>query len=119
MAIDEKKLKEDVKEYYSTLKPQYISKLIEAVVEDIIDIIDEQPKLSLENKTSDKWIPYDDEHEKPNEVGWYRVTEFSFLITRIINFRFWNGYRFEGCEEIIAWQPNPEPYKGLLQEKEK
>ena len=54
MAIDEKKLKEDVKEYYSTLKPQYISKLIEAVVKDIIDIIDEQPKLSLETKTSDK-----------------------------------------------------------------
>ena len=117
--IDEKNLKEDVKKYFAKLKDHNVHELVELFFEDIIDIIDEQPKLSLENKTSDKWIPYDDEHEKPNEVGWYRVTEFSFLITRIINFRFWNGYRFEGCEEIIAWQPNPEPYKGLLQEKEK
>ena len=117
--IDEKKLKEGFKKYFAKLKALNVHELVELFFEDIIDIIDEQPKLSLENKTSDKWIPYDDEHEKPNEVGWYRVTEFSFLITRIINFRFWNGYRFEGCEEIIAWQPNPEPYKGLLQEKEK
>lgn len=65
MAIDELKLKEDVKKYYSTLKPQYISKLVEAVVEDIIDIIDEQPKLSLETKTSDKDVP-DNNVEKMN-----------------------------------------------------
>ena len=120
MAIDEKKLIEESTWYPDKMFAVSASDHYRNGWNDCNrDWLKRFKELSLENKTSDKWIPYDDEHEKPNEVGWYRVTEFSFLITRIINFRFWNGYRFEGCEEIIAWQPNPEPYKGLLQEKEK
>lgn len=52
--IDEKKLIEDIKKYHESLKPKYVSKLVDAEILDIIDIINEQPKISLENKTSDK-----------------------------------------------------------------
>ena len=119
--IDEKKLIEDVKEYYSTLKPQYISKLVEAVVEDIIDIIDEQPKLSLENKTSDKWIPCSKEQPpKPEDVTRqeYIVQAKGVIEPYIAS---WDGEKwfydeFGGYEveegNILAWMPLPEPYKG-------
>ena len=129
MAIDEKKLI-DADELISRLeeyielnnsyiprfsgKPSYQKGLyIENITyKEIIYLVNNMAKLSLQNKIRDNWIPYDNKHEKPSKVGRYRVTELDFLMTRIVNFRFWNGYRFEGCEEIIAWQPNPKPYKG-------
>ena len=43
--IDEKKLIKDIKEYHSKLNPKYISKLVDAEILDIIDIINEQPKV--------------------------------------------------------------------------
>ena len=51
--IDEKKLIEEIKKYHAGLKPKYASKLVDAEILDIIDIIEEQPKISLENKTRD------------------------------------------------------------------
>lgn len=50
--IDEKKLIQDIKKYHSELKPRYISKLVDEEIEDIIDIINEQPK--FENTVSFK-----------------------------------------------------------------
>lgn len=117
--IDEKKLLADLEDEIRLIPPIeenrdmfYFYSGWNTVVVGLRCLVNNQPKLSLENKTSDKWIPYDNKHEKPSKVGRYRVTELDFLMTRIVNFRFWNGYRFEGCEEIIAWQPNPKPYKG-------
>ena len=119
--IDEKKLIEDVKEYYSGLKPQYISKLVEAVVKDIIDIINEQSDLSLETETSDKWIPCSERlpeegvtvlcTEKGTQkvyVGWY--------LTIKNQYHGWldsDGFSMD----VIAWMPLPEPYKGEENEK--
>ena len=51
--IDEKKLIEDVKKYFAKLKAHNVHELVELFFEDIIGIIDEQPNLSFENKTSD------------------------------------------------------------------
>ena len=65
MMIDEKKLIEDVKKYFAKLKAHNVHELVELFFEDIIDIIDEQPKLSLETKISDKDIP-DNNVEKMN-----------------------------------------------------
>ena len=113
MMIDEKKLIDQLKFWMKLLnRKSGADNTRYEMLEEVIDLIEEQPKLSLENKIRNNWIPYDNKHEKPNKVGRYRVTELSYFSTPIINFRFWNGKRFEGCEGIIAWQPNPEPYKG-------
>lgn len=112
MAIDEKKLKEDVKKYFAKLKAHNVHELVELFFEDIIGIIDEQPKLSLENKTSDKWIPCSE--RLPIHEGEYLVTckgKYRHF-TEVLYFQ--HG-RFLSCLcEVVAWfdAPLPEPYKG-------
>ena len=44
--IDENKLIEEIKFYRQNLKPSYIAKLTDAVLDDVIDIINEQPKVN-------------------------------------------------------------------------
>lgn len=57
MAIDEKKLKDDVKKYFAKLKAHNVHELVELFFEDIIGIIDEQPKLDVPDTNVGKWIP--------------------------------------------------------------
>ena len=44
--IDADALKEQIQQYHDSLKPRYISKLVDAEIADIQDIIDEQPTVA-------------------------------------------------------------------------
>ena len=46
--IDADKLKEEIKQYHDSLKPRYISKLVDAEIADIQDIVDEAPTVEAE-----------------------------------------------------------------------
>lgn len=70
--IDEKKLIECIKEYHSTLKPTYISKLVDAEIEDILDIINEQTKVKIDGNTSDGYHTF-------NELYHHRAILFSVI----------------------------------------
>ena len=84
--------------------------------------IEKQPKISLENKTSEKWIPYDDEHEEPPMPDYYRVTvkgniwrNNKFVFGKYTTIYYWDGTMFTDSIDdngaVIAWLPNPEPYE--------
>ena len=77
--IDEKKLIEDLeevfKEHYYRLNKSGLSNELKRFInlqDRVAKVIFDQPKLSLENKTSDKWIPCS--YRLPKENGEYRVT---------------------------------------------
>lgn len=109
--IDEKKLEEDVKKYFAKLKAHNVHELVELFFEDIIGIIDEQPKLSLENKTSDKWIPCSERLPKQNEhiIGTFKnINEGSNLVFGV---NFYHDLLNEPMP-LIAWMPLPEIYRG-------
>ena len=80
-------------------------------------IVLKQPKLSLENKTSDKWIPFDKQLPPKLEDGIYKG-----YIVQVINVlepfsAYWDGENwldewYDKMCGVIAWMPLPEPYKG-------
>ena len=131
MAIDEKKLKDDIWKYALTCKNTSFE--FARRMSDIEKIIDEQPKLSLENKTSDKWIPFklrkaDDEEREyfgcdevldcqlPDEDQEILISYKSGYVG-VDTFMYDDGgwYLDSGCEfvtEAVAWMPKPEIYKG-------
>ena len=112
--IDEKKLLEAIKKYHEGLKPKYVSKLVDAEILDIIDIIKEQPKISLENKTSDKWIPVE---EALPEAYLYVIVTYVYDGRNYVTTAFYcNDGKW--CTDIqhsfnvIAWQLLPPKYEG-------
>ena len=111
MAIDELKLKEDVKKYFAKIKAHNVHELVELFFDDIIDIIDEQPKISFENKTSDKWIPCSE--RLPKKEGWYYVTlESRFNGHRCTDgVSYYHGWSY-ASGDVVAWKEHSEPYKG-------
>lgn len=116
MAIDEKKL-------------IYADKLIEElipilqcldnpfIVGRVIGCIYSQPKISLETKTSDKWIPCSE--RLPNDTAIHEVTE-QFNNGKIYTeFAYYDESRGEwwkfdddGIVNVIAWKEHSEPYQG-------
>lgn len=113
LMIDEKKLIKDIKEYHLKLNPRYISKLVDAEILDIIDIINEQPKIDIikEQPKFSEWIPCS-EH-LPKEKGEYLVTcddgsicKWWFVIED--DLKLW-ATRPYSCKPI-AWMPLPSPY---------
>lgn len=121
MAIDEKKLKKDLLRWFSGKKQYCINNGLYDLLNDFEDcfdafedIINAQPKLSLENKTSDKWIPCSE--RLPEKSGWYLVTvsdgeiEFDQFFAGEPNHS-WRGF-CHNTVKTIAWMPLPEPYKG-------
>lgn len=71
------------------------------LINDIVRHIDKMPKVSLKNKTSDKWISCS--QELPKEAGWYWVVlpeeecRKCWFSTSIQNWLFFN--------DVLAWQP--------------
>lgn len=120
MAIDEKKLLEELEKlpYINGNYDKKNANLLficgaESFYEMVVDLINEQPKISLENKTSD-WIPV--EKALPKENGNYLVSgvwgsgkktvgDCEFLVS--------DGY-FDVCWNfnVLAWQLLPKPYEG-------
>lgn len=121
MAIDEKKLIEDIESFM--YRYGFISEQQRKGMKRVIEIIKEQPKLSLENKTSDKWIPIKYDHQSgwlynlPDDrqevlVCWDnngRITLDTFVDEGEDGCWWENG---DPVEVGQAWMPLPEPYKG-------
>lgn len=107
--IDADKLKDDVWKYALTCKNTSFE--FARRMSDVKRIIDEQPKISLENKTSD-WIPVTE--RLPKKLGWYRVTLKSMVDGhRCIDLASYNpNFGWGSSGEVVAWMEEPEPYKG-------
>lgn len=115
--IDEKKLIEDIQKYHDGLKPKYISKLVDAEIADIIEIINEQPKVDVPDINVGEWIPVSE--RLPDKNGSYLVS-FKEAITNSdgLCVKYWSGeeQRWRPCNYAPsvcwrAWMPLPEPYK--------
>lgn len=72
----------------------------------IKDIVDQMPTIAVEWR----WIPCEEKH--PDETGWYLV---------ILNdgrhaIRWYSSHGWEVIpgNDVIAWLPDPEMYKGIL-----
>ena len=123
--IDEKRLIEEFRKYHSELKPRYVSKLVDAEILDLIDIVNEQPKVG-------EWIPCSDRLPKCNwgceteallyqlkdsgtiEVGYYGEGG----LWRDRYFRVYrDGYDGVDVSSVIAWMPLPEPYNADMRKK--
>lgn len=124
MAIDEKKLVKDLLTWYSGKRLYCINHGFYDLLYDFEeffdafeDIIKAQPKLSLETKTSDKWIPCSKElPPKPKCCLWkaYIVQQENVFYPYVAYFTD-DGWRDDDLDEIrnvIAWMTLPEPYKG-------
>lgn len=129
MAIDEKKLIEDVEKLKKideielarclgfmfgneTTATIRIKERIHAF-KTILNTINVQPKLLLETKTSDKWIPCSE--RPPEENGSYIVTSMDYVDTfeAVFDSGEWFSIEYwDDIKNVIAWMPLPEPYKG-------
>lgn len=54
--IDADAIKHEITKYHAGLKPRYISKLVDAEIADIQDIIDESPTVDAEPVRYGRWI---------------------------------------------------------------
>jgi hypothetical protein len=54
--IDAEALKSQITRYHMSLTPRYISKLVDAEIGDIIDIVDEQPTIEARPVVRGEWI---------------------------------------------------------------
>ena len=75
--IDGDALKREITKYHAGLKPRYISKLVDAEIDDIQDIIDEAPTVDTESvitgETSDGYHTF-------NELYHHRAVLFSVIV---------------------------------------
>ena len=108
--IDEKKLIESIRQYRSGLKPLYISKLTDSVIEDIIRIINKQSKTG-------EWI-FSSERlpEVPKCNPEFESRTLELYLAALANNKypfiaFWNGRYFYddvSSVDVTAWMPLPE-----------
>lgn len=123
MAIDEKKLIEEIENIQVVIvgmrtgKSEF-SELIKRFKNHIIQIINNQPKISLENKTSD-WISVEEALPTPDRnvlvcdedgfisVGFYLDDEDGTPTKWLTHAD--EDYR---VDKIVAWQPLPPKYEG-------
>lgn len=103
--IDEKKLIEEITKYHNGLKPSYITRLVESIFADIVDIINEQPKVN-------EWIPVSEDMPRLGErvLCSLNLDNPTIIHPVVISTRNTDKYWYDGT--IVAWQPLPEPYKG-------
>ena len=119
--IDEKKLIEDIEKEIEFAMKCNMPAMV-AGMRQIASVIEEQPKIS-------EWIPCSERlpemHREDMEAeGEYYVISDSVIITdgervSISEYeiddgdrRGWLAHDFEEIEDVIAWMPLPEPYKG-------
>ena len=114
--IDADAFKEYITEACEDLAPLFNDngKVARLVTENFCKDIDEQPTIHLEPH----WIPCSG--GLPKEEGFYLVTleDKCGAETTIRFFRIENGERhwsLWGNENITAWMPKPEPYKGVTE----
>lgn len=113
--IDEKKLIDALEDDMDSLFPRVFGKVHPndafGLYLELKAMIDNQPKISLENKTSD-WIPCSE--RLPKKLGWYRVTLKSMVdghrCTDLASYNPNLGFFWRAG--VVAWMEEPEPYKG-------
>ena len=85
-------------------------------VNEIVRHIINMPKLSLENKTSDKWIPCTE--RLPKKSGTYLITVYDYEPETVeahylhISKQWTEVEGFDTWHNVKAWMEKPEPYKG-------
>lgn len=109
--IDEKKLIESVKAY----KELGLGRNLHSIADTIIEIIESQPKVG-------EWIPCSERLPKQDECVLVSYRSFmvwdkdiysdKIAIIREDGWHWWDELETKVENEIIAWQPLPEPYKG-------
>lgn len=131
--IDADALIEEIKNYHNSLKPRYATKLVDAEILDIIDIIRERSQFF-------EWIPCSEglpENYQVVNVTWVNrnpepyysdIKDRPFNGTAIYHYGRWYWYscvcedylkecgdstadRLDKDIEVIAWQPLPQPYR--------
>ena len=120
--IDEKKLLADLEDEIRLIPPIeenrdmfYFYSGWNTVVVGLRCLVNNQPKLSLETKTSDKWIPCSKELPPKPECGlWkaYIVQQENVFYPYVAYFTD-DGWRDDDLDEIrniIAWMPLPDAY---------
>ena len=106
--IDEKKLIENLKDFAQDegSKAIYGDKL-RLIIGDCIIEVENQPKVG-------KWIPCTE--QLPNKVESYYIVSVKSAVSGLVYTRpalYDNhGFSTKLDEEVIAWQPLPEPYRG-------
>ena len=118
--IDADALIEEIKNYHNSLKPRYATKLVDAEILDIIDIIRERSQFF-------EWIPCSEmlpndlenvlvcfEYDKCDPLG-YRIGRSQRIGVGCTFEGEWarvdgviNGWREL---DVVAWQPLPQPYR--------
>ena len=102
--IDEKKLIEDIEDMMSPFL--FADEEREWALKDVIEVIENQPKVG-------EWIPV--EKRLPSTYITVLITKYN----QEVRTAFLDGdhYWFDGLwtytfDDVLAWQPLPEPYKG-------
>lgn len=114
MAIDEKKLIKSLEDDMDSLFPRVFGKVHPndafGLYLELKAMIDNQPKISLENKTSD-WIPVTE--RLPEEEGVYLAT-FKNMFNQFVETVWFDsdGFFVKSKATVVAWMPLPEAYKG-------
>lgn len=104
--IDEKKIIEDI---------ELMRKLTHIDVDDVLEIIDNFPKLSLPSESETKWIPCSELLPNKKESSEVLVTYLDRLTgkKRVDIECYFYGVWCNTLGEFeirLAWQPKPEPY---------
>lgn len=106
MAIDEKKLIEDIEKEFDGVCVYDVSP--SQAINDFVQIVNRQPKVG-------EWTPCSE--RLPEEDGeylvWVRYEGREFTTTEEYEDGMWNysgAYNFN--DKVIAWMPLPEQYKG-------
>ena len=108
--IDEKKLIEDFKNTFSdSVLNQTFGFGKYTFLEAIEEMINRQPQIVTDTNVGSKWIPCSERLPKDNQ-------EVLIFADGNIEIDTYYDGEFEACcfygNEVIAWQPLPEPYKG-------
>lgn len=105
--IDENRLIEEVEDMMCPF--QFADETREWALKDVIEVIEEQPKVG-------EWIPV--EERLPNVYKTVLITTYN----QEVRTAFLDGehYWFSGLftytfDDVLAWKPLPEPYKGDLE----
>lgn len=109
--IDEKKLIKDIKDWQEDIHDnEYDANKFDFIFERIYEIFDEQPKISLENKTSD-WFPVSE--KEPSKYGVYLVSGHIHRKQKehIRVAEYFGKFEVANNFVVTAWQPLPKPYK--------
>lgn len=120
--IDADKLIEDCKKYLEGRYTFQIPLEYSLAMTRLCEIIEAQPKLSLENKTSD-WIPCSDRLPEKHDNYIVTVCDECNLIwaeTVVMEADYFEGYwawyergdEYDISDMVIAWMPLPPAYKG-------